>query len=484
MRARSFGTGSKVIDVYQQSPHFFNVSHLTRDWDAWGIVSLYLDRCQVDTPNNLVKAVWRHVHSVRPKIGKVVDFGAGDGRFAHYGRYDEYIGYEIDAERCRDEKLPSSAVLRFCCAFSDVIDDADVCIGNPPFVRNQDLPAGWRTQVSKILFERTGVTVSGLANAWQYFFLLALASLKADGLCALIIPYEWVARPSAQALRKYILTNGWNVRVYRLVDTTFSRVLTTSSITIVDKAVHDGNWTYFEESDSGSYTQLLSPSGASTGIIKYLRASKKEWDGPRAMRGLSPGTQKVLTLSEGQRAHFGLKIGRDVVPCITTLRHFPADEKELNKANFQDYYVASGKKCWLIRTDTKRSSTLKAYLDAIPPEAYKTSTCLRRKQWWKFRMPSIPSVLVAMSFRGNFPKVVKNSIEACAVGGVYGVYNMTNSQARRLTNSLDNKDIRDQLVSYSNGLRKIEINQLNTLLFEFFRAIDKGRDTSNGYFTP
>lgn len=77
--------------------------------------------------------------------------------------------------RCQGAVLPNHARLINRCAFSDDIEDADVCIGNPPFVGNQDLPVGWRHRASEVLKRRTGLTVSGLANAWQYFFLLSLA---------------------------------------------------------------------------------------------------------------------------------------------------------------------------------------------------------------------------------------------------------------------------------------------------------------------
>lgn len=441
---------------------------LTRDWGAWKTVSLYLDRCQVDTPDELVAATWDHVDLLRSDIGKVVDFGAGDGRFARYGRFADYLGYEIDRDRCEDAQLPANASLLNRCAFSDEIEDVDLCIGNPPFVRNQDLPAGWRQTASDVLRRRTGVAVSGLANAWQYFFLLSLASLKEDGLCALVIPYEWVSRPSAKALRDYIIEQKWNVSVYRLVDTTFDSVLTTSSITIVDKAVRQGEWRYYEETAYGDYLPLPSPSGASEGVIRYSRRSDVAKQGPRAIRGLSPGTQKVLTLTEGQRVRSGLDIGRDVVPCVTTLRQLPGNVKDLDEVTFRTYYRSPGQKCWLIRTDATPSRALRAYLNSVPTADYQTSTCLEREEWWKFTMPPLPTLLMAMSFKGAFPKAVRNTIAARAVGGVCGVYNVDNAQAKRLVGGLDGIDIRNRVVAHSNGLRKIEINQLNTLLAEAF----------------
>jgi hypothetical protein len=415
--------------------------------------TLYLSRCQVDTPDTLVTATWNHVSTLRSAIGKVVDFGAGDGRFAQHGQYERYVGYEIDADRARGAALPANAKIIRKCAFDSDIDDADLCIGNPPFVRNQDLPSNWRVKASEKILAKTGVKISGLANAWQYFFLLSLASTKHDGLCALVIPYEWVSRPSVQALRDFIGGKRWNVNVYRLVDETFDSVLTTSSITIVDKSKTDGSWRYFEETTSGEYNAVPSPSGTDAGVLRYAKRTEISRTGPRVMRGLSPGTQKVLTLTEGERVHFGLSTGRDVVPCVTTLRHLPADTKELNENTFRDHYRVAGQKCWLIRTDSERSKALTGYLGAVPTEQFQTATCLERDEWWKFNMPSVASLLMAMSFKGSFPKVVINRVGARAVGGVYCVHNVPEADVDRLVASLEQTDIRDRIVPHANGLR-------------------------------
>jgi hypothetical protein len=447
-----------------------NLHELTRGWGARKKISLYLARCQVDTPSAVVNATWNHVHQLRSKLKTVIDFGAGDGCFARGGKYAAYVGYEIDRSRYHDLALPAKASILNQCAFADHVQNADLCIGNPPFVRNQDLPHGWRQRVSNVLEQRTGVALSGLANAWQYFFLLGLAATKSDGLVALVIPYEWVSRPAARRLRDYIREKRWNVAVYRLVDRTFNSVLTTSSITIVDKATRDGCWRYFEETADGKYAPLSSPSGARQGVIPYLSRSKVHRASPRAVRGLSPGTQKVLTLTEGERVRSGLKIGRDVVPCVTTLRTIPPNIKELDRNAFRAYYRVSGQKCWLIRTDRSPSGALRAYLNAVPAKEYQTSTCLERRDWWRFKMPPIPPILMSMSFKGRFPKGVKNVIAARAVGGVCGIYNIDKTRSIKLMNGLDGLDIRKRIVAHSNGLRKIEINQLNSLLNERFIA--------------
>jgi len=444
---------------------------LGRHTQAWGdhqVVSLFLDRCQVDSPVDLVAAIWRLVHELRPEVGKVVDFGAGDGRFALHGRFREYVGYEVDAARSRGAALPSNARLLHSCAFAGTVGDADLCIGNPPFVRNQDLPTGWRQQAAAVLRSRTGVDVSGLANAWQYFFLLALASTVADGLCALVVPYEWVSRPSALALRNYIASCGWDVHVHRLADTTFNRVLTTACITLVDKKGGAGRWLYSDVGPDGPARPLASPSGAPDGVMRYTRRSDIRPGAPRAVRGLSPGTQEVFTLTEGQRARLGLSPGRDVVPCVTSLRPLPPGKLVLDAAAFRDHYREAGRRCWLVKTDRPLSAGLNAYFASVPEQLRETSTCREReakgRPWWEFRMPLAPPALASMSFKGPFPKAARNDVGACAVGSVCSVYGVTAEQADLLAGGFGGLDIRGQIVPHSNGLRKIEISQLNGLL--------------------
>lgn len=429
-------------------------------------VSAYLDRCQVDTPDAWVHRVWELVAARRDTVGTVIEFGAGDGRFSCYGKFKKYVGYEVDKGRSGQRALPRNAKLVHDCAFSTTTDDADICIGNPPYVRNQDLPVGWRETVAPRLKARLGVQISGLANAWQYFFFQALASTRDDGLVALVVPYEWVSRPSSKILRNYIKDEGWSVDVYRLPDSVFGRILTTSSITVVDKA-GNGQWRYFD-TDAATH-QFVPAKTASLGshrVIDYARSSDRK---AAAKRGVSPGTQKVFVLTEGERVRYGLRRNRDVVPAITTLRQVSADTMKLTQQSFEQHYVATGMRCWLIRTDRKLSRDLALYLDSVPKADRDTSTCNSREIWWKFTMPEAPDVLVSMGFRGQAPKCLLNAIGALAVGGVSGIYCKTTTTAVVVAKGLRSAKLRGRLVSYSTGLLKLEINQLNTLLDEILK---------------
>lgn len=436
----------------------------THEWGSKAEVSLYLDRCQVDTPEQVVKKVWEEISARRTKLPKVVDFGAGDGRFARYGKFGAYVGVEIDGGRCMNAKLPANARLIHSCVFNVAISDADACVGNPPYVRNQDLPIGWRQSASSKLLERSGIALSGLANAWQYFFMLSLISAKEDGIVALVIPYEWVSRPSAKAIRDYISSKGWSVTVYRLLDESFDRVLTTSSITIVDKSHKDGTWSYYQQQADGSFSPCASVTAGSGKLVSYYKRGREDALTIRAKRGLSPGTQKVLTLSDGERARLGLRVDVDVVPCVTTLKHLPVGEARLDKATFEKFYVKAGKKCWLLETSGTPSTRLQMYLDAVPSTERDTATCNSRDDWWRFTMPEIPDVLVATGFRGANTKAVVNTHAVRAVGSVAGIYGVKRAERAGFAKRLVAKRVGDRVVAHSHGLRKLEINQLNYLI--------------------
>lgn len=432
---------------------------------------LYLDRCQIDTPNELVRLAWNQVRARRDAVGSVVDFGAGDARFAREGAFTSYVGYEVDANRCVNVMLPRNARLIERCAFSHQSSDADLCIGNPPYVRNQDLPVGWRQMASEEVRRRTGVTLSGLANAWQYFLMLALSSVHEAGLVVQVLPYEWVSRPAARSIREWIRMNAWAVDVYRLPDRVFDGVLTAASITVIDKAKR-GRWQYHEMDLTGLTRELLGQTDDELGVVPY---SKTPRSGLRARRGLSPGTQKALVLTEGERQRAGLSVDTDVVRCITTLRNLPFDVTSLTEEAFRKYYRDEGRKCWLIRTDSAPSSRLLRYLDSLDSAIYQTATCKARETWWRFAMPDDrPEILIAQAFKGTRPKVVLNDVRAVPVGGVAGVYGVPTGGANRVQSQLASLDLRDRVVPYAKQMHKLEINQLNSLLSASVEHPDDG----------
>jgi hypothetical protein len=80
-------------------------------------------------------------------------------------------------------------------------------------------------------------------------------------------------------------------------------------------------------------------------------------------------------------------------------------------------------------------------------------------------MPEQPKALVASGFRGR-PKILINQVGAVAVGTVYGLFAPSAAAAERMVRKLRDVDYEGRVVAHSNGLHKLEVNQINSLIGE------------------
>jgi hypothetical protein len=84
---------------------------------------------------------------------------------------------------------------------------ADFVIGNPPYIRLEEIPA------SKAAFYRNGFSaMRGRADIYVAFYQAALLQLKPGGVCAYICADRWMLNDYGSALREFITTEGYNVR--------------------------------------------------------------------------------------------------------------------------------------------------------------------------------------------------------------------------------------------------------------------------------
>lgn len=424
----------------------------------------YLSRCQVDTPAPLVDLVWRLVNTRRPTAGQVVDFGCGDARFARVGCFERYTGYEIDPKRLPAGTPPNAVVhLQSAFAASDTRAAYDVCIGNPPYVRHHELSSSWLEAADKRLRMIDGYAADGRSNAYIYFTWLALDAVKADGLVALVVPYEWISRPASAALRHYMAAQGWRIDVYHLEDARFVRVLTTACILIVDKAAPAAeSGLHLHEIDLALDTSRRREhlTGSDQSRLSYERATT----GTRALRGLSPGGQDFFVLTEELRLRYRLQRGQDVVPAITTFRHLHTSQRTLTERLFRDQYINAGRKCWLINPQSAPGSALEAYLATVPEDVRNNYTCSNRKIWWRPNVPPPAQILYSSGFKSVAPKMYKNEVAAVHVGAIHGIYCERKKLADVLLTQLLAIDFSRRLVPLSGGFLKLEVNQMNAVL--------------------
>ncbi|HEV2247242.1 MAG TPA: Eco57I restriction-modification methylase domain-containing protein [Terriglobia bacterium] len=424
-----------------------------------------LRESQVKTPQNAIALFWALLNQKRPKLDRVLDLGAGDGRFAVGGAYRRYDGLEIDPRTSPAAGLPKNARILTTCAFKHVPTGYDACIGNPPYVRHHDIEPPWKEKTISRINEDLGIKLDRHGNLYLYFLSLGLIKSSETGVVALIIPFEWVSRPSASAVRSYIHSRKWNVSVYRFSHSIFDEVLTTASISIIDKRTKSDEWTFYDVLPNLSVKSRNGVSGNSLKILSHAPRGKV-W----ARRGMSPGTQKIFTLTEGERIHAGLQMS-DVVPCVTTLRCLPRELRELNQAAFTKHLVDAGCRCWLIKSDEERiSARLKGYLSNVPAAERQTYTCLNQDPWYAFETVPVPDLLFHSGFTAFGPKVLINSVGAKSVGSVYGIHCDERVPLRKLQSYLINFDFERRVVAHAKSLKKIEVRQLNSVLSRWLKA--------------
>lgn len=424
-------------------------------------------RCQVATPPDIVKLLWDVAHLVRngAAFGSVVDLGAGDARFATQGRFDSYLGIEVDPARRPAETLPSKARFVHRDAMRMRRGAHDLAIGNPPYIRHHHLEPRWREETLDWLHRLGGPLLKSTANLFIMFVLQSILQTHEEGLVVQLVPFEWVSRPSASELRDFIVEQKWDVQVLRFKADIFPTVLTTASVTIIDKAARNGAWTFGEIDRNGVVTKTSSPSGTKERVLPYQERSGRS----HALRGLSPGGQAIFVLTEEQRLYHSLKRGRDVMPCVTSLRTVAKEHRLLDTATFEKEYVAAGRRCWLIRSDRLRQSEeLTAYLKSVGNAWTTYSTCTNRANWWQYRNHAIPQVLASSGFVGKAPKILTNEVKAMAVGSVYGIHLSDGLLPEAVVDGLQRYDFSKRVVSHSNNLKKIEVGQLNTVLKRLF----------------
>ncbi|MGC4014456.1 MAG: Eco57I restriction-modification methylase domain-containing protein [Luteolibacter sp.] len=418
---------------------------------------------QVFTPEDVVEIFWKLVKHYRSSLNKVLDLGAGDGRFSKSDVFSEYLGIEID-DATPTRKIPPNAKIIRGCAFEIATPGWDSVIGNPPYLRNHFIESPWRDAIGKRFSLTQGVQLHRSANLFVYFMHLAIELTTADGFIGLLTPHEWVSRPSSLALRNLIKANEWETHIYKFDEPIFGRVMTTAAFTFIDKSKKNKSWNYYKISRDGTIRKMSKSTGTRHNVLAYSNGGK--WI---TRRGLSPGTQAVFTINERQRIKFGLSL-KDVSPCITTGRRIPKSLTNLTWSAFNRLLRDTGERCWLIRSDQcSISPELQQYLDSIPADQINTATCKGRKEWWKFVPFPVGRILVSSAFTETGPKVLLNTIGAHHVGSVYAVY-APSKAAAALVKSLRKYNFEDRIIPHSGRLKKIEVRQLNTVLAELEKS--------------
>ncbi len=173
-------------------------------------------------------AVWLCSWAIRSTNDRTLEPSCGDGvfleaaarRYAELGAHKPTIakrltGIEIipdEAARARKRLNAAlgtdASVVRtddFFEWWQDTKQPAfDVVVGNPPFIRYQTFPEPHRSRAMEIMTQ-LGLSPNRLTNIWVPFMVAAVASLRAGGRLALVLPAELLQVTYAAQLRSFLI---------------------------------------------------------------------------------------------------------------------------------------------------------------------------------------------------------------------------------------------------------------------------------------
>jgi len=144
---------------------------------------------QVFTPD----AVVERMLVLRQRRGRSLDPSAGDGAFSR--RVNGCEAIEIDPTVAPE----GARVMDFFAL--PLTEKFDTVIGNPPYVRQQDIPPETLARLDSVLFD-------GRSNLYLYFIEKAVRHLRRGGELIFIVPREFAKLTAARKLNAFLYAEG------------------------------------------------------------------------------------------------------------------------------------------------------------------------------------------------------------------------------------------------------------------------------------
>ena len=387
---------------------------------------------------------------VEPSCGEAVFLEAAWTELRGRGRSAEWpiaiYGYEIDGAASEAaSQLLSQIGAPAAIETSDFFDvrpnfEADVVVGNPPYIRYQSF-SGLSREKAQWAALAAGVRLDGLASSWAPFVVHASRFLKEDGRLALVLPAELLHVNYAAPVRRYLMERFAKVSLVTFEKLVFPGVTSevllllaegagpTDSIEVIqvtgidDLLQHrvtrqhwrpspdDTKWSsaliagesldlYRELLDTGAFVPLSAWGNISLGAVSgnnaYFRISPSKvaelgLAGGDTIDVLPPNGKALKGLSYSRKAH--QELGNSDEP---TLLFYPHASQPSSAA--QDY-IAVGEESGIHR-------------------AYK---CAVRDPWWRVPVAQDTADLFVTYMNHDAPRLVSNGAGVHALNSVHCV---------------------------------------------------------------
>lgn len=144
---------------------------------------------QVFTPIRIVS----YMLNLRKNEGIILEPSCGDGAF--FNQLDDCVGIEFD-----ETVAPKGALVMDFFDYSEE-NKFDTIIGNPPYVRYQDISASTKNKLDMSLFDER-------SNLYLFFIHKCIKHLNEHGELIFIVPRDFLKATSSIKLNKFIYEQG------------------------------------------------------------------------------------------------------------------------------------------------------------------------------------------------------------------------------------------------------------------------------------
>lgn len=450
------------------------------------------DRGQTFTPDHVVAGMFSWVKRQRKKVTRLVDPGAGSGRYTLAGlrafpdvkavavEMDPLVAFILRANLAAAgfAKRAKVVVTDFRALTLPRVDGVTLWIGNPPYVRHHNIGAEWKDWYSKTL-KRVGHEGSQLAGLHLHFFLKTLELSSNGDLGCYVTAAEWLDVKYGQALRQ-LLTNGLGGRDVFVVDPTvqvFGDAMVSAAITCFAPGSPRTDLHFAKISTDAQLRRLASGDSVEIAAAKIeskwsflVKGGRTEKPAGfmelgemfRVSRGQVTGLNRVWV--EG--ADTPKLPSRFLIPAITD----SADITRTDKHVIQDAKLLRRLVC-LPRDLTALAAVEKAaverFLDwARGLGAHETYTAKHRNPWWAVGTKEPPPIV--MTYMGRRPPVfAMNKAGAQLINIAHGLYPLqqfTEKQLQRLVAWLNENVTQEDGRVYAGGLTKFEPSEAMRIL--------------------
>lgn len=172
---------------------------------------------QVFTPDDIVAQMFM----LKRNNGRTLEPSAGDGAFANH-LTGEYVAIELDKNHASKIKN-QERVLNIDFFDYPITEKFDTIIGNPPYVRYQDILPQTKIKLKSLLFDER-------SNLYLFFIEKCIKHLKDGGELIFITPRDFLKATSSIKLNKFIYEQGTITDIIDLGDKRIFRNFTPNCI--------------------------------------------------------------------------------------------------------------------------------------------------------------------------------------------------------------------------------------------------------------